>query len=354
MNDSVSPWSTRLENGRIRCDICPRYCILRDGQRGLCFVRKNHGGKLILTTYGRSSGFCIDPIEKKPLYHFYPGSSVLSFGTAGCNLTCKFCQNWDMSKARQMDILQNSATPEQIAVSAENLNALSVAFTYNDPVIFMEYATDTADECRKRGLKTVVVTAGYINPEPAVDFFSRMDGVNVDLKSFSDDFYRKLCGARLQPVLDVLKYLIKETSVWVEITTLIIPGENDSEKEIGQLCQWVGEELGEEVPLHFSAFHPDYKMSSLPHTSPHTILDAVNIAGKQGLKYVYPGNIRSMDGGNTKCPNCSITVISRMGYEVTDYRIRGGECPDCGQIIPGRFDEKPGRWGSRYQRVTIH
>ena len=213
-----------LDDGRIQCEVCPRLCKLNEGQRGLCFVRARHDNRIVLTTYGRSSGFCIDPIEKKPLNHFLPGTSVLSFGTAGCNLTCKFCQNWDISKARAFDRLQDLASPEAIAEAAVASGCRSVAFTYNDPVIFLEYAADVAEACRERGVKTVAVSAGYICEEPRVEFFSKMDAANIDLKGFTDGFYRNLCSARLGPVLDTLEYLKHETEVWFEITTLLIPG----------------------------------------------------------------------------------------------------------------------------------
>ena len=255
---------------RIQCDLCPRDCKLHDGQRGACFVRQNIGDRMVLTTYGRSSGFCIDPIEKKPLNHFYPGSSILSFGTAGCNLACKFCQNWDISKSKDMDRLMDSASPEGIAAAALAYGAQSVAFTYNDPVVFAEYAIDTAEACHQRGVKTVAVTAGYIYPEPAKEFYSVMDAANVDLKAFTDEFYVKLCGGHLQPVLDTLVYIHHETDCWLEITTLLIPGHNDSPTEIKALSEWVERELGPDVPLHFSAFHPDWKMDDLPPTPPST------------------------------------------------------------------------------------
>ena len=239
----------RLEDGRIQCDVCPRYCKLHEGQRGLCFVRARQNDQILLTTYGRSSGFCIDPIEKKPLNHFLPGTPVLSFGTAGCNLTCKFCQNWDISKARALDRVQDKASPGAIAEAAVRSGCRSVAFTYNDPVIFLEYAIDVAQACRARGIKTVAVSAGYIAPEPRVEFFGHMDAANIDLKGFTEGFYKTLCSGKLSSVLETLEYLKHETQVWFEITTLLIPGENDSPAEIEALCSWVREHLGEEVPI---------------------------------------------------------------------------------------------------------
>ncbi|MBT7024760.1 MAG: AmmeMemoRadiSam system radical SAM enzyme, partial [Gammaproteobacteria bacterium] len=260
-------WHT-LESGQLQCDLCPRECQLRDGQRGLCFVRMAEEGAVVLTSYGRSSGFVIDPIEKKPLNHFLPGSSTLSFGTAGCNLTCKFCQNWDISKAREMDRMQELATPEMIARAADELGCRSVAYTYNDPVIFLEYALDVARACRQRGVRSVAVTAGYIQGQAREEFFAEMDAANIDLKGFSEDFYHQLCGGHLQPVLDTLLYLKQQTSVWFELTTLLIPGKNDSDAELDAMTRWIVDQLGPEVPLHFSAFHPSYKMNDLPSTSP--------------------------------------------------------------------------------------
>ena len=304
-------WWHALDDRRIQCDLCPRDCKLHEGQRGACFVRKMQGGKMVLTTYGRSSGFCVDPIEKKPLNQFYPGSSVLSFGTAGCNLACKFCQNWDISKSREMDTLMDQATPQMIADSALRLGCRSVAFTYNDPVIFAEYALDVADACHAKGVKTVAVTAGYIHPDPRREFYSRMDAANVDLKAFTEDFYFKLTGAHLQPVLETLVYLAKDTDVWTEITTLLIPGKNDSEAEIEAECKWIAQNLGRDVPLHFTAFHPDWKMRDVPATPAATLKRARETALRAGLRYVYTGNVHDEEGGTTSCPACGEAVIVR-------------------------------------------
>ncbi|MBX9876581.1 MAG: AmmeMemoRadiSam system radical SAM enzyme [Beijerinckiaceae bacterium] len=276
-------WWHAIEGERIQCDLCPRDCKLKDGQRGACFVRANKGGQMILTTYGRSSGFCIDPVEKKPLNHFYPGTSILSFGTAGCNLACKFCQNWDISKSREMDTLMDQASPEAIAQAAARYGTQSVAFTYNDPVIFAEYAMDTADACHAKGIKTVAVTAGYMHLPPAREFYAKMDAANVDLKGFTDDFYFKLCVGHLQPVLDILSYIQHETDCWLEITTLLIPGYNDDDKQLQELSAWCAKELGPDVPLHFSAFHPDYKMMDVPPTAHDTLRRARRIAMNAGL-----------------------------------------------------------------------
>jgi pyruvate formate lyase activating enzyme len=345
----------RLDDGRIQCDVCPRYCKLHEGQRGLCFVRARVGDQVVLTTYGRSSGFCVDPIEKKPLNHFLPGTPVLSFGTAGCNLTCKFCQNWDISKAREIDRLNDEACPDDIAEAALRLGCRSVAFTYNDPVIFLEYAVDCAKACHARGLKTVAVTAGYIGPEARKEFFAHMDAANVDLKAFTDDFYKNLCGGHLDPVLDTLKYLKDETSVWFEITTLLIPGENDSDAEIDALSQWVARSLGPDVPLHFTAFHPDWKMLALPPTASSTLSRARSIATAAGIRYVYTGNVHDANGGATWCPGCGGLLIGRDWHELTAWRLTAdGHCPDCGTAIAGVFEPRPGNWGRRRLPVRLH
>ncbi len=345
----------QIDDGRIQCDLCPRDCKLHEGQRGACFVRMRENDQIVLTTYGRSSGFCIDPIEKKPLNHFYPGSSVLSFGTAGCNLACKFCQNWDISKSRDMDRLMDQASPEAIAIAAEKHGCKSVAFTYNDPVIFAEYAMDTADACHARGIKTVAVTAGYIHEQARRDFFAKIDAANVDLKAFTDEFYFKLTGSHLQPVLDTLIYLKHETDVWFEITTLLIPEKNDSDEELTALCQWIKSELGSNVPLHFTAFHPDHKMPNIPATPPDTLVRARNIALKQGLHYVYTGNVHNEEGDTTFCANCHNPLIVRDWYQIKLYRLdEGGCCPDCGAVLAGKFDESAGNFGSRRMPTFIN
>jgi pyruvate formate lyase activating enzyme len=344
----------RLDDGRIQCDLCPRYCRLRDGQRGMCFVRARRGDEMVLTTYGRSSGFCVDPIEKKPLNHFLPGTPVLSFGTAGCNLACRFCQNWSISKSREVDTLADEASPETVARAARDLGCASVAFTYNDPVIFLEYAVDVATACRVAGVRTVAVTAGEICAEPRREFYAAMDAANVDLKGFTEEFYRKVCGGHLEPVLDTLRFLKRETDVWFEITTLLILGENDSDAEIDALSRWVKDDLGPDVPLHFTAFHPDWKMLSTPPTPPATLTRARRIALANGLRYVYTGNVHDLAGGATHCPGCGEVVIGRDGYTLTAWRLTDdGRCTACGAPIPGRFDGPPGRWGSRRRPVRL-
>ncbi len=353
---STSYWH-RIEDGRVQCDLCPRFCKLREGQRGLCFVRGRHDDEIVLTTYGRSSGFCVDPIEKKPLNHFLPGTPVLSFGTAGCNLACKFCQNWDMTKSRELDRLQDTASPEAIARAAVETGSRSVAYTYNDPVIFMEYAIDVAAACRARDVRNVAVTAGYMTSEPRTEFFRHIDAANVDLKAFTDRFYWKICGGHLQPVLDTLIYLHNETDTWLEITTLLIPGENDSEQEIDAMTQWIRENLGPDVPLHFTAFHPDWKMLDKPATPPGTLSRSRAIAFRNGLRYVYTGNVHDFAGSSTYCHGCDELIIGRDWYELSTWNIalQGGRatCARCGTALAGVFEASPGTWGSRRLPVRI-
>jgi len=345
---------TRLDDGRVECQVCPRRCRVPEGQRGLCFVRGVQDGDMVLTTYGRSSGFCIDPIEKKPLNHFLPGTPVLSFGTAGCNLTCAFCQNWEISKARAWERLNAQAPPGRIARAAAELDCRSVAFTYNDPVIFLEYAVDTAMACHERGLKTVAVTAGYIEPEARADFFAPMDAANVDLKAFTEDFYHRLSSAHLAPVLDTLRYLVHETDVWLEITTLLIPTKNDSDDDLKAMTAWIAEHLGPDVPLHFSAFHPDHKMRDLPATPPATLSRARAIAKAAGLHHVYTGNVHDSDGGSTVCTGCGTRVIERDWYDLGDWRLDAtGHCLSCGTRLAGVFDGPPGTWGRRRAPVRF-
>lgn len=354
--DTVVPgrfWH-RLDDGRVQCDLCPRYCKLREGQRGLCFVRGALNDGMVLTSYGRSSGFCVDPIEKKPLHHFLPGTPVLSFGTAGCNLACKFCQNWDMSKSREMDRLMDRATPTMLADAAVKLDCRSVAFTYNDPVIFHEYAIDTAIACRERGIKNVAVSAGYVCAGPRAEFYAHMDAVNIDLKAFTEDFYRKITGGSLAPVLETLKYLKNETDVWTEITTLLIPGLNDSDAELTKMTGWIMDNLGPEVPLHFSAFHPDWKMQDIPATPHKTLSRARKIAQQSGLHYVYLGNVHDPEADSTWCPNCGDLAIGRDWYTLSDWNMPNpGRCGSCDELIPGVFDGPPGDWGAQRRPVRL-
>jgi pyruvate formate lyase activating enzyme len=343
----------RLENGAIQCDVCPRACKLQEGQRGLCFVRARLNDQIVLTTHGRSSGFCVDPIEKKPLNHFLPGTSVLSFGTAGCNLACKFCQNWDISKSREIDTLADAATPETLATTAEQLGCRSIAFTYNDPVIFMEYAMDAADACREKNIATVAVTAGYMCDKPRQEFYRHMSAANIDLKGFTEKFYWKICNGHLQPVLETLEYLKHETKVWFEITTLLIPGENDSDEELNQMTQWIYEHLGPDVPHHFTAFHPDWKMLDKSHTPSSTLTRARKIAMDNGLHYVYTGNVHDENGASTYCSKCGTCLIGRDWYVITQWNLDQGQCPNCGEACPGVFEEHAGTWGAQRMPVRL-
>ena len=344
----------KLEDSRVQCDICPRACKLREGQRGLCFIRACEGGQIVLTTYGRSSGFCIDPIEKKPLNHFLPGTPVLSFGTAGCNLACKFCQNWDISKSREIDTLADAASPEALASAALELGCRSIAFTYNDPVIFHEYAIDVAQACHEVGVYAVAVTAGYMCDEPRVEFYRYMDAANVDLKAFTQDFYKFITNSNLQPVLDTLVYLKHETDVWFEITTLLIPGENDSDREIEEETQWIVENLGVDVPVHFTAFHPDWKMLDKPHTPPATLTRAREIALKNGILYAYTGNVHDTKGGSTICHECGTVLIERDWYVLNKWNLTdAGSCLNCGAQCAGVFDGPAGTWGSKRVPVRL-
>ncbi|MBM3839866.1 MAG: AmmeMemoRadiSam system radical SAM enzyme [Verrucomicrobia bacterium] len=347
-------WWHPTASGRVQCDLCPRACKLGKGQRGFCFVRQERDGGIVLTSYGRASGFCIDPIEKKPLNHFYPGTSVLSFGTAGCNLGCRFCQNWDISKARETDKLVDWASPDAVAEAAARSGCRSIAFTYNDPVIFAEYAIDCAKAAHARGIKTVAVTAGYITPEARKDFYAHMDAANVDLKAFTAQFYRKLCFAEFEPVLDTLRWLKHESNVWFEVTTLLIPGQNDSEAEIAQLCDWFRKDLGPDVPLHFTAFHPDFKMLETTHTPAATLGRARLQALKAGLRYVYTGNVHDAKGQSTYCSHCQRLLIERDWHELDEWNLDGdGCCTFCGAPLAGHFDPTPGHWGRRRQRIFI-
>ena len=346
-------WHEIEETGRILCDLCPRECQLKPGDRGFCFVRENHNGQMVLTTYGRSTGFCIDPIEKKPLNHFFPGTSVLSFGTAGCNLGCKFCQNWDISKSREVDRLSELAFPDTIANAARQLGCKSVAYTYNDPVIWAEYAIDTAKACRQVGVQSVAVTAGYISPAAREPFFEYMDAANVDLKSFSEEFYQKITYSHLQPVLETLEWIHRETNVWLEITNLLIPGANDEPEEIRRMCGWLLSHVGDEVPLHLTAFHPDYRMLDRPRTPSDTLLEARRLALDEGLKFVYVGNVSDIDQQSTVCPSCRRSVIQRSGYELGIWNLQGNRCGGCGGVVAGRFELQPGNWGAQRKPINI-
>lgn len=339
---------------RVQCDLCPRYCKVKEGKQGFCYVRENHRGAIVLNTYGLSSGFCIDPIEKKPLNHFLPGTPVFSFGTAGCNLACKFCQNWDISKSREMHTLADRASPETIAETAVRLGCRSVAYTYNDPVIFHEYAIDVAQACHERGVYSVAVTAGYVCAEPRAEFYRHMDAANVDLKAFTEDFYHRLTGGHLAPVLETLVYLKQETDVWFELTTLLIPGENDRDPQLHEMCQWVVENLGPDVPMHFTAFHPDWKLRDHPPTPRETLLRARRIAMEEGVRYAYVGNVHDRNASSTWCRQCGGLLLQRDWYELGEWHIIGeGRCEFCDMPVAGRFEAVPGHWGARRQAIRL-
>ncbi|MDO9268614.1 MAG: AmmeMemoRadiSam system radical SAM enzyme [Methylobacter sp.] len=346
-------WHT-LDDDRVQCDLCPRFCKMHKGQRGLCFVRQNLDDQIVMTSYGRSSGFAIDPIEKKPLNHFLPGTSVFSFGTAGCNLACNFCQNWDISKSREMDTLMSKASPDAIAQAARDNGCHSVAYTYNDPVVFHEYAIDTAQACRSLGIKSVAVSAGYVCAEPRAEFYQWMDAANIDLKAFSEQFYYKIVGGHLEPVLETIKYIKHETSVWLELTTLIIPDENDSQAELEAMTQWVVENLGPDVPMHFTAFHPDWKMRNKSPTPLSSLLKARQIALKNGVHYAYVGNVHDKSEQSTYCHRCKKLVIGRDWYELSDWNLdASGNCRFCGERCAGVFNAKPGNWGAKRKAVVM-
>lgn len=354
MSHPTRHWQFDAQADRVTCTLCPRECRLGPEQRGMCYVRKREGNAVVLDTYGRSSGFCIDPIEKKPLNHFLPGTAILSFGTAGCNLACKFCQNHDISKSRQQDSLSAVATPQMIAKAAVEGGARSVAYTYNDPVIFMEYAVDIAAECRARDVKNVAVTAGYISDAARPEFFGAMDAANIDLKAFSPKFYKQLTASDIGPVLDSIVFAVKETECWVEITTLLIPGENDSDAEIEALSSWVLENCGPDVPLHFTAFHPDHRMLSHPRTPHATLTRARGIAQRLSLRHVYVGNVHDKAAQSSYCAGCGALVIARDWHRLSTWNLDDfGACVTCGTQLPGRFEGPPGKQGRKRQRVRI-
>ena len=346
-------WHESEDGKRLVCDLCPRGCHLRAGDRGFCFVRQNRDDQIVSTTYGRSTGFCIDPIEKKPLHQFYPGTPVLSFGTAGCNLGCTFCQNWTMSRSKNVEAACDVAQPQAIAAAARQHECRSVAFTYNDPIIWAEYVIDTARACREMGVKTVAVTSGYITATARGDFYQAIDAANVDLKGFTEQFYHEYCGGHLQPVLDTLQWLVHESQTWVEITNLIIPQANDSPQDLERMCQWIAAELGPDVPLHFSAFHPDFQLADRNATPSATLRAAYDIARAAGLHYVYTGNVYDPEYQHTYCPGCGQPVIRRGGYSVSGFDVRGVCCAHCQTPIAGRFDDVAGTWGGRREPIKI-
>ena len=320
-------------NGRVKCNLCPRFCNIPPGKTAYCFVRENRDGTLYTTAYGRPTAVHVDPIEKKPLFHFLPGTRVFSLGTSGCNLGCRFCQNWDLARARRAQQNAMDLPPEALVRAAIQNGCPSIAFTYNEPTILAEYVMDTAAVARSEGLKTVMVTNGYITREAIPGVYENVDAANVDLKSFDDRFYRKQASGRLQPVLDALIDL-HDLGVFIEITTLLIPGLNSDPEEIHAEADWILEHLGDEIPIHFSAFHPEYRLLDRPRTPAETLDQARRIAREAGIKYVYEGNVHS-EGGNTYCPSCDELLIRRDWHEVIENRVTGeNRCPGCGEVIP--------------------
>ncbi len=332
-------WWQKQDDGRILCTLCPRYCKIGEGQIGFCYIRQNIDGKLYSTGYGRPTGFAIDPIEKKPLNHFYPGSTILSFGTAGCNLGCKFCQNWSISKAKLDELNALYVTPEEVISLAKKYKTPSIAYTYNDPTIFGEYVIDISRLAKEENIKNVMVTAGYIDKEARKDVYRYIDAANVDLKAFTEQFYHKITFSHLNYVLDTLLWLKNETGIWFEITTLLIPNENDSDEEIKLMTEWIVKNLGDEVPLHFTAFHPDFKMLNKSKTPSSTLEQARKIAITQGIKYCYLGNIHHEIGQSTYCHNCKEVVIKRDWHSVLKINLKNGKCNNCGQNVAGIFAE---------------
>ena len=346
-------WWVDVGDQRIECQLCPRACRLKPGDRGFCFVRANHDGEMVLDTYGKSTGFCIDPIEKKPLNHFLPGTPVLSFGTAGCNLGCKFCQNWDISKSREVAKLSANAGPEAIAVAAQQHGCRSVAFTYNDPVIWAEYAIDVAKACHQIDVKTVAVTAGYITELARGEFFESMDAANIDLKAFTEDFYHQITGAHLRDVLETVKYVCRNTDCWVELTNLVIPDANDDPATIKAMCDWIVDAVGPDVPVHFTAFHPDFKMNDRPRTTHETLIAAHETARRSGIRFAYVGNVHDIYRQSTYCYSCNRLLIERDWHQLGRYLLDGNRCGHCGESIAGHFEQQPGSWGRRRQPIPI-
>ena len=331
-------WWKAVGAGKYKCSLCPHHCLLKDGQKGVCFGRKATKDALVTINYGCATGLAVDPVEKKPLYHFYPGSNTLSFGTIGCNLSCNFCQNWHITKTKTEDLLrERSLTPEIIVNAAKSNNCDSVSFTYNDPVTFAEFAIDVAKACHANGLKTIAVTAGYIEGPARQEFFEHMDAVNIDLKGFSDDFYKSYCKGTLAPVLDTLKYVAQKTDAWLEVTNLLIPGANDKSTDLKEMCRWIFFDLGAHIPVHFSAFHPDCELVDRPSTSPKTVHEARQIAAESGLVHVYTGNFRDEKGSTSFCAKCRARVIVRDGFRVIEMNLKGNKCGRCGEKIEGHF-----------------
>ena len=333
-NLHLARWWETDADGRAHCYLCPRHCHIGEGQAGFCYIRVNRAGKLFSVGYAQPAALQVDPIEKKPLNHFLPGTRVFSMGTAGCNMGCFFCQNWDISKSHQDQVGSVNVPPKEVPLLAQRYGCPTIAFTYNEPTIWGEYVVDICKSAHETGMNTVMVTNGYITREAFHDIYDHIDAANVDLKAFSEQFYGKITLTHLKPVLETLEWLRKETGVWFEITNLMIPGLNDAEDETRRLADWILEHLGADVPLHFTAFHPDFKLQDRPPTPPSTLHRARAIAREAGLHYVYEGNIRG-DGGNTLCPSCGALLIRRSWHDVIENNLRDGCCFNCGLPIPG-------------------
>ena len=325
---------TTLSDGKVRCLLCPRACLVADGKRGYCRVRENRQGVYNTLIYGRLCAINNDPIEKKPLFHFLPGTKVLSVATAGCNLKCKFCQNWNISQVAPEDVPFEYYTPEKLVSLAKRINSPSIAFTYTEPTIATEYIVDTAKIAKANGIHTVMISNGYINPEPLRDLCGVLSAYKVDFKAFSEAFYRDVTDSTLQPVLDTL-IQIKQSSLWLEIVNLVIPTQNDSPAEFRRMCEWIMQNLGPDVPVHFTRFHPLYLMENLPPTPVKTLETAYNIARECGLRFVYVGNVPGHATESTYCPNCGRKVIERIGYQLRAVALKNGKCRYCQTDIPG-------------------
>ncbi|MBI4859563.1 MAG: AmmeMemoRadiSam system radical SAM enzyme [Candidatus Riflebacteria bacterium] len=337
MKEHTARWWKPADDRTVHCFLCPHRCAIADGGFGICHVRQNRGGRLVSLVYGTATGFAADPVEKKPLAHFLPGTAILSFGTVGCNLRCVFCQNWTSSRAKADDIPLVDVTPDQVVALARKHGCPSIAYTYNEPIISAEFVVEVSRLARREGLKNVLVTNGYVTPEARPDVMECIDGANVDLKGFTERFYADLTGSHLEPVKDTLRWMVREAGVWVEITTLLIPGENDSPGEIAASTEWIATTLGADVPVHFTAFHPDYRLLSRPPTPPATLAQARAIAMQKGLRYVFVGNVMDEDSQSTYCPGCGKVVIRRNWHEIRSCELDGNRCRACGATIAGVF-----------------
>ena len=334
-------WWEPMSDGRVHCYLCPRHCHIGEGQSGFCFIRVNEGGKLYSLGYASPAALQIDPIEKKPLNHFLPGTRVFPLGTAGCNMGCFFCQNWDISKSKSDQVRSTHIPPEDIVALAVSNGCPSIAFTYNEPTIWGEYVVDICLAAREAGVRTVMVTNGYVTREAFHDIYEHVDAANVDLKAFTENFYGRITLTHLQPVLEMLTWLKRETSVWFEITNLLIPTLNDDPQEIRRMADWIIEHLGPDVPLHFTAFHPDFKLQDKPRTPSGTLDAARRIALEAGIHYVYEGNIHS-EAAHSYCPGCGKIVVRRSWHDVLEISLRDGACSSCGYAIPGRWNNPRG------------